>query len=243
MFKIYFYDNLKIAFEDIELEFNEDKYNTFMKYLDMIIKWNEKINLTSITDKEDIIKKHFIDSIKIYKFKNLIEKNKIIDIGTGAGFPGIPLKIANDNIDLTLVDSTLKKVNFLKEVIMELKFSKCFAIHQRAEQLCREVEFREKYDGAVSRAVANLNLLSELSLPLVKKGGYFIALKGPSVYDEIKLASNNINSLGGKIVEVKEIVIEKSDYKHNIVIIEKIKNTPREFPRKPKLLGKNICFT
>jgi len=219
------------------------KYDMFYKYLNLILDWNSVINLTSITDKKDIVQKHFIDSLKIFKFEPLLKMRNIIDIGTGAGFPGIPMKIANENINLTLVDSTLKKVNFLKEVTSSLKLDNCVSMHERAENICKDLEFREKYDGVVSRAVGNLSLLSEICLPLVKKGGYFIALKGPSIYDEIKYASLNIDILGGKINCVKEVVIENSEYRHNVLVIEKIKNTPTKYPRKPKLIGKNICFT
>lgn len=238
-----FFNDFQIAFNDLNLSFDDEKYNMFMKYLELIISWNEKINLTSITDKKEIVQKHFIDSIKIYKFEPLIKLKNIIDIGTGAGFPGIPMKIANNNVNMTLVDSTLKKIRFIDEVISDINLSQTNSVHERAEVLCRKVNYREKFDLVVSRAVANLTLLSEICLPLVKKDNYFVALKGPSVYEEIKNASNNIDILGGKIVEVKEIVIENTDYRHNIVVIEKRGYTPNVYPRKPKLIGKDICFT
>lgn len=241
--KIQFYDDMQIAFKDINLDFDEKKYDNFMEYLDLILTWNEKINLTSITGKREIIQKHFIDSIKIYKFAPLIELKNVIDIGTGAGFPGVPMKIANDSINIILVDSTLKKVKFLNELILKLKLTFASSLHERAENLCRQDVYREKFDLVVSRAVANLKLLSELCLPLVKMDKYFAVLKGPSVYEEIKDASSNISVLGGKIIDVKEVVIENSDYRHNIVIIEKRGNTPPIFPRKPKSIGKDICFT
>ncbi len=211
-----------------------------MTYLDLLLKWNDKINLTSIREKEDIIQKHFIDSVKIYKFTPLILSKNIIDIGTGAGFPGIPMKIANEDINITLVDSTLKKINFLKEVILNLNLSNCHPLQERAENLCKDANYREKFDCVVSRAVANLTLLSEICLPLVKIHGHFIALKGPSVLEEIKEASDNIRAIGGKVIDLLEIVIEDSDYKHNILVIEKVKNTPVIFPRRIKSLGKKI---
>ena len=241
--KIQFYDNFEIAFKDVNLDFDERKYNMFMQYLDLILKWNEKINLTSITDKKQIIQKHFIDSVKIYKFPSLIDLKNVIDIGTGAGFPGVPMKIANDSINITLVDSTLKKVKFLNELISKLKLTSTYSLHERAENLCRQDVYREKFDLVVSRAVANLKLLCEICLPLVKKDKYFVALKGPSVYEEIKDASKNIGIFGGRIVDVKEVNIETSNYRHNIVIIEKMEITPGIFPRKPKTIGKDACFT
>ncbi|AWI07484.1 16S rRNA (guanine(527)-N(7))-methyltransferase RsmG [Clostridium drakei] len=227
-----YFDIMSQACKDIGLPFNEDTYNKFNQYKDMIKDWNEKINLTAIVDDEQIFKKHFIDCIKIFKFSPLKEAKNIIDIGTGAGFPGIPIKIMKQELDLILLDSLNKRVNFLNEVVSKIKLNNVETIHGRAEDFSRQPKYREQVDIAVSRAVANLAVLSELCIPYVKVGGYFVAMKGPSVDDEIKDGKRAISILGGKIDDVIKISIEDSDLDHNLVIIEKIKETPKAYPRK-----------
>ncbi|GAA0726620.1 16S rRNA (guanine(527)-N(7))-methyltransferase RsmG [Clostridium malenominatum] len=234
-----YYDILEICSKDVGLDFNEEKYNKFIKYKEMIKEWNNKINLTAITEDDDIIKKHFIDSIKIYKFPILKDLNYIMDIGTGAGFPGIPMKIMDEKKHIVLLDSLNKRINFLNEVIAELDLTSISTLHGRAEDYSRKEEYREKFDGVVSRAVANLSVLSEFCLPYVKVNGYFIAMKGPAVDDEIKEASNAISILGGKIEDVIEVNIEDSDLKHNLVIIKKVKNISPKYPRKAGMVTKN----
>lgn len=228
---------METACNNVGLNFDEIKYNEFINYKDMIKQWNEKINLTAITEDEDIIKKHFIDSIKVFNFKEFHNANNIIDIGTGAGLPGIPIKIVKPELNIVLLDSLLKRVNFLKEVINKLKLESIKAIHGRAEDLARK-EYRDFFDVAVSRAVANLTLLSELSIPFVKINGYFVAMKGPNVNDEIKDAKNAISALGGVIEDIIEVTIEDSNLKHNLVIIRKKMETPKTFPRKPGVASK-----
>ncbi|AKA71257.1 16S rRNA (guanine(527)-N(7))-methyltransferase RsmG [Clostridium scatologenes] len=227
-----YFDIMSQACRDVELPFNEDTYNKFNQYKDMIKDWNEKINLTAIVDDEQIFKKHFIDCIKIFKFSPLKEAKNVIDIGTGAGFPGIPIKIMKQELDLILLDSLNKRVNFLNEVVSKIKLNNVETIHGRAEDFSRQPKYREQVDIAVSRAVANLAVLSELCIPYVKVGGYFVAMKGPSVDDEIKEGKRAISILGGKIDDVIKINIEDSDLDHNLVIIEKIKETPKAYPRK-----------
>lgn len=227
-----YFDIMSQACKDVGLPFNEDTYNKFNQYKDMIKDWNEKINLTAIVDDEQIFKKHFIDCIKIFKFSPLKEAKNIIDIGTGAGFPGIPIKIMKQELDLILLDSLNKRVNFLNEVVSKIKLNNVETIHGRAEDFSRQPKYREQVDIAVSRAVANLAVLSELCIPYVKVGGYFVAMKGPSVDDEIKDGKRAISILGGKIDDVIKINIEDSDLDHNLVIIEKIKETPKAYPRK-----------
>ena len=234
-----YYDILKTACNDVGLSFDEEKYNRFIKYKEMIQDWNNKINLTAITENEEIIKKHFIDSIKIFKFEELRDLNYIIDIGTGAGFPGIPMKIADENKQIVLLDSLNKRINFLNEVAGELDLKDIKTLHGRAEDYSRKDEFREKFDAVVSRAVANLAVLSEFCLPYAKVNGYFIAMKGPAVDDEIKEAGNAISMLGGKIEKIIEVNIEDSDLKHNLVVIKKIKSTPSKYPRKAGVVTKN----
>ncbi|MCI6276866.1 MAG: 16S rRNA (guanine(527)-N(7))-methyltransferase RsmG [Clostridium sp.] len=233
-----FFDIMKRASDDVEMQFSEDTYNKFIIYKSLLQEWNEKINLTAITDDDGIIKKHFIDCIKAFKFNGLKGNVKIIDVGTGAGFPGLPLGIMNSASEVVLLDSLNKRLNFLNLVIGELGLKNFTTIHGRAEENSRKKDFREKFDIATSRAVANLSVLSEFCLPYVKVGGYFVALKGPAVDEEISEAKNMIGQLGGKIKEVIEINIEDTDLKHNLVVIEKIKNTPDVYPRKMSSINK-----
>lgn len=233
-----YFDIMKKASDDVNMPFDEDKYNKFMLYKDLLKEWNEKINLTAITEDEAIIKKHFIDCIKAFKFGEVKDDISIIDVGTGAGFPGLPIGIMNENINVLLLDSLNKRINFLNDVIQKLNLKNFETIHGRAEEVSRKKEFREKFDIATSRAVANMCVLSELCLPYVKVGGYFIALKGPSVDEELQEAKNSIGTLGGKLEEVIQIEIEDTDLKHNIVIIKKIKETPKVYPRQSNSISK-----
>ncbi|MGE5627096.1 MAG: 16S rRNA (guanine(527)-N(7))-methyltransferase RsmG [Solirubrobacterales bacterium] len=232
-----YFELMESACRDVSLELNENKYKHFMHYKNLIQEWNEKINLTAITEDEEIIKKHFIDSIKVFNFKEFHNAKNVIDIGTGAGFPGIPIKIIKPDINIVLLDSLLKRVNFLNNVIDELNLKDIKAVHGRAEELAR-TGYRDHFDIAVSRAVANLTLLSELCLPFIKKNGYFVAMKGPNVDSELNDAKKAISSLGGKLVNVIEVTIEDSDLKHNLVVIRKIMDTPKQFPRKPGAASK-----
>ena len=233
-----YFDILKSACDDVGIEFDEKKYNDFIKYKELIQEWNEKINLTAITEDEEIIKKHFIDCIKIFKFEPLKSCNKIIDVGTGAGFPGLPIKIVDENKNVTLLDSLNKRIKFLQEVINQVNLKNIEAIHGRAEDYSKQ-QYRECFDAAVSRAVANLSVLTELCLPYVKVGGYFVAMKGPNAENEINEANKAITTLGGKLEQVIEVKIEDSDLNHNLVIIKKIKNTPKKYPRKAGMVSKN----
>ena len=231
---------MKDSIEKLGLTFDREKYEKFMVYKDLLKEWNKNINLTAIIDDEEIITKHFIDSIKAMEFQPLKNAKSIIDVGTGAGFPGIPLKIVSSDIELTLLDSLNKRINFLKEVGKVLELKNVEYIHSRAEDGGNDVNLRENFDIAVSRAVANLTLLSELRLPYVKVGGYFIALKGPSVDEEIESAAYAINLFGGKFIEKIEILVEGTDLKHNLIIIEKIKNTPNKYPRNSSNIKKPL---
>ncbi|WP_291569894.1 16S rRNA (guanine(527)-N(7))-methyltransferase RsmG [Clostridium sp. UBA4548] len=234
-----YYDILNEASNNEGLELNEDKYNKFIKYKELIKEWNEKINLTAITEDDEIIQKHFIDSIKVFKCEELKNAKKIIDIGTGGGFPGIPMKIINPASKIVLLDSLNKRINFLNEVIRELGLENIDTIHGRAEDFAQEIKYREKFDAAVSRAVANLAVLSEFCLPYVKVGGYFVALKGPAIDEEMKDAKNAIKLLGGEVERILKVDIEGSDLNHNLVVIKKIKDTPKKYPRKAGMVTKN----
>lgn len=234
-----YYNLLEMACHRVGADFNKDKYNQFMLYMDLLKEWNNKINLTRIIEDEDIIKKHFIDSINLLQFNEVYTAKNMIDIGTGAGFPGIPIKIMLPDIQVTLLDSLNKRVIFLEEVINKLNLKKIKVIHMRAEEGGRDKDLREAFDIAASRAVANLPALSEYCLPYVKKGGYFIALKGPKIEEEIDLGKAAISALGGEIFKIEEVIIEDTDLKHNLVIIKKEKNTSTIYPRKSKNLNKN----
>lgn len=232
-----YYDLLNEACKKVNIEFDEIMYDKFLKYKNLLQEWNQKINLTAIIDDDGIFKKHFLDCIKIFSFNEIAKAKKVIDVGTGAGFPGIPMKIVKPELEIVLLDSLLKRVNFLNEVIKELKLEKITAIHGRAEDFAANA-YRENFDIAVSRAVANLTVLSELCLPFVRPGGYFLAMKGPSVESEISDAKKAINVLGGELEKVVEVEIEDSDLKHNLVVIRKIHKTPKQYPRKPGAAAK-----
>ncbi|NLC65916.1 MAG: 16S rRNA (guanine(527)-N(7))-methyltransferase RsmG [Clostridium sp.] len=227
-----YYNLMKTSSENMNINFDKAHYEKFERYMRILQKWNEKINLTSIIEDKEIIQKHFIDSIKIFEFEEMENMEKIIDVGTGAGFPGIPIKIVKPEIKLTLLDSLNKRVKFLKEVGNELGLENIEYIHGRAEDFGNDNNYREQYDLATSRAVANMTVLSEYCLPFVKVGGYFIALKGPSVEDELRESEIALEKLGGRIKEIIEVDIEESDLKHNLVIVEKVSKTPANLPRR-----------
>lgn len=233
-----YFDIIKAECENIGLEINEEKYNKFIQYKDLMKEWNEKVNLTAITDDKEIVIKHFVDSIKAFEFKSLNSSVKIIDVGTGAGLPGIPIKIMNDNAEVVLLDSLQKRINFLNEVITTLKLKDIKTVHGRAEDFGTDLNYREKFDVAISRAVANMAVLAEFCLPFVKKNGYFVALKGPAVQEELDEAKKAIGVLGGKIEKVIKVNFENSDLDHNLVIIKKIKNTPKQYPRRAGTVSK-----
>ena len=233
-------DNIEILSRgtiDLGIELNENKKEQFIKYKDLLKEWNEKINITAITDDKEIYTKHFLDSLSPIITNLFNGDEKIIDIGTGGGFPGLPLKIYNNNLNVTLLDSLNKRIIFLNEVIKSLNLENIQAIHGRAEELGRTEDYREKYNICISRAVASLNTLSEYCIPFVKVGGYFISMKGPDVEEELKEAEKAINILGGKIIKTEKIKIPETDIIHSLIIIEKIKSTPTKYPRgagKPK---------
>lgn len=201
----------------------------FEKYQDLLLEWNEKINLTAITEEEEILNKHFIDSLTCATYIN--DNDKVIDIGSGAGFPGIPIKIVRPNSKFTLLDSLNKRIVYLNDVIEKLGLLNIEAIHGRAEEFGRNVAYREKYDVVTARAVANLKVLSEYCLPFIKVGGRFVCMKGSEYQAEIADAKEHIKLLGCEIREVKEIVLPDTDIMHSIIVIEKVRNTDKKFPR------------
>nr|WP_312576665.1 16S rRNA (guanine(527)-N(7))-methyltransferase RsmG [Sedimentibacter sp.] len=225
-------DILKNGFRELNLSYDRNKNEKFEKYKELLKDWNQKINITAIKNDEEIYIKHFLDSIIIINNNMESEKKSIIDVGTGGGFPGIPLKIANINYEVTLLDSLRKRIDFLSIVVKELGLDGVNLVHGRAEDFGQNEKYREKFDICVSRAVAPLNILSELCIPFVKIGGYFAAYKSENISEEIENSENAIIKLGGKIKEIKEIRIPSSNIIRKIVIIEKVKSTDKNYPRK-----------
>lgn len=220
------------------IELTEKQIEQFITYYEMLVEWNEVMNLTAITEFDDVMKKHFIDSISLIKAYDVKRTVSVIDVGTGAGFPGLALKIAYPNLQVTLLDSLNKRINFLNAVIEKLNLIGVEAIHGRAEDFAKAGKLREKYDLCVSRAVANLSTLSEYCLPFVKEGGQFISYKSEKIVEEKEAAENAIKILGGKVSNQVEFTLSDSDIYRNLFVIEKVKQTPKKYPRKAGLPGK-----
>ena len=225
-----FKEKMIINVDKLGITLSEIQLKQFYNYMNLLIEWNKKINLTAITEPNEIILKHFVDSLTISKY--ISDGTRVVDVGTGAGFPGIPLKIYRQDIEITLLDSLQKRINFLDEVIRELNLEKIETIHSRVEDFGKDKKYREKFDIATSRAVANLATLSEYLLPLVKVGGKVISMKGSLIEEELENSKNAIKILGGKIERVDEFDLPNSDISRNIVLIDKIKETPNKYPRK-----------
>ena len=203
----------------------------FEKYMNILLDWSSKINLTAITEKEDIILKHFKDSLSVEK--HIPSGARVIDVGTGAGFPGVPLKIVRNDISLTLLDSLNKRIKFLDELLKELDINDVETVHSRAEEAGHNKAYREQYDIAISRAVANLSVLSEYLLPFVKVGGYAICMKGPNIEEELNNSKTAIKELGGEIERIENFKLETTDIERNIILIKKVKPISGKYPRKP----------
>ena len=225
-----FKDNLKEFLKEINIDITLEQTENFYKFMNLLLEWNEKINLTALTSQEDIILKHFVDSLTVLKY--IKSKESIVDIGTGAGFPGIPIALMYKDNNITLVDSLNKRINFLEEVKRQMNIKNVVTIHTRAEEFGQNKQYRENFDIAVSRAVANLSVLAEYLIPLVKLGGKIICMKGSSVLEEINNSKLAIKELGGEIKQIEEFYLPRTDMKRNVIIIEKVKNTPKKYPRK-----------
>ena len=219
-------ENLK----ELDIELSEKQLKQFYDYMNILIEWNKVMNLTNIIEPEEVIKKHFIDSLTV--LKHIKEDDSIIDVGTGAGFPGIPIKIAYPKTKITLLDSLNKRIKFLDEVINKLELKDIKTIHGRAEEFAHNNNYRENYNIAIARAVASLNVLSEYLLPFVKVGRHAIGMKGTKGKEEAIEGENAIKILGGKIKEIQEFELPKTDIYRAIIIIEKEKITNKKYPRK-----------
>ena len=231
-FKRIMIENLK----EINIYLSDFQLEQFYNYMNILIEWNKFMNLTGITDPKEIIIKHFIDSLTVL---DKIDKNNTIrDVGTGAGFPGIPIKIASPDTEVVLLDSLNKRVNFLNEVIKKLQLKGIKTIHGRAEDYGRDKNYREKYDVAIARAVAPLNILLEYLMPFVRVKGKCLCMKGANSEEEISLSKRAIEKLGGKLIYTEEFLIPNTDMKRKIVEIEKIKNTEEKYPRKAGIPSK-----
>ncbi len=223
----------KKGLDELNIEVTERQIVQFKTYSQLLKEWNQKMNLTAITDDEGISVKHFLDCILPLKYIKIPENATMVDVGTGAGFPGFPIKIMRADIKATLIDSLKKRVTFLEEVSAKCSIADIECIHGRAEDLGKDKKLRESFDIVVSRAVANLRVLSEYSLPFVKCGGMFVALKAEGIDEELAEAKAMIGNLGGKVAEVISAPLPESDIVRKLVVIKKEKETPKQFPRKP----------
>ncbi|MGN1124378.1 MAG: 16S rRNA (guanine(527)-N(7))-methyltransferase RsmG [Eubacterium sp.] len=227
------YDLLTSEAKKLGIDLGEYGADRFDTYAERLVRWNEHINLTAITEPDDIVIKHFIDSLYIMKYVKFKEGEQIADVGTGAGFPGLPLLFANpDTVDVTFVDSSGKRIGFIKDVLNNTGLI-ARRVHERAEILGKDPEFRERFDYATARAVAPLNVLCEYCLPLVKVGGLFVSLKGSSGMQELESATNAIEILGGEVARAEEYSLPNGDGR-SIIIIRKVSQTPTKYPRKSK---------
>ena len=218
--------------ETLGIRLTDVQKRQFDRYYELLIEWNRVMNLTGITEYDEVNLKHFTDSLTIVRIKEMKNVSTMIDVGTGAGFPGIPIKIAFPHIKVTLLDSLNKRIKFLDQIVEELGLDDVVTLHGRAEDYAKKDEYREKFDLCASRAVANLSTLSEYCLPFIKKGGCFVSYKSADSDEEIKMSEKALDILGGKIEKIDKFTLPGSDMGRALVMIEKVKNTPRKYPRK-----------
>lgn len=235
-----FKDRLSRELNQFSIILENLQINQFYQYYELLDEWNKVMNLTAITDQKEVITKHFVDSLALVKAMGEIstKEYKIIDIGTGAGFPGIPLKIAFPQLKITLMDSLNKRIKFLNEVIEQLGLKEITAMHSRAEDLGRDKDYREKYDLSVSRAVANLSTLSEYCMPFVKPGGFFISYKSGKIEEELSSAKHAIFLLGGKVNGIESFMLDGAEAERTLIKIEKVSEISKKYPRKAGVPGK-----
>ena len=225
-------DRFLKSLEKLNIHLNEKQVYQFMKYYEMLIETNKVMNLTAITDFDEVIDKHFVDSLALIQAIDLNKELKVIDVGTGAGFPGIPLKIAFPELDILLLGSLNKRIHFLDQVISELGLENIQTIHGRAEDFGKNPLYREKFDLCVSRAVANLSTLSEYCVPFVKVDGYFISYKSGKVQEELDASRHAVDILGGKVEKCLNYALADTDMERSLVVIHKLKPTKKAYPRK-----------
>lgn len=223
---------------ELGIQLTDVQKEQFDRYYELLIEWNKVMNLTGITDYDEVNLKHFTDSLTIVRINEMNDVSTLIDIGTGAGFPGLPIKIAFPHIKVVLLDSLNKRIKFLDKVIEELNLDNVVTLHGRAEDYAKKVEYREQFDVCVSRAVANLSTLSEYCMPFIKKGGCFVSYKSAESDEEISKSENAINLLGGKMDKIEKFILPGSDMGRALVKINKVKNTPKKYPRKSGVPGK-----
>ena len=231
-------DRFKSELDKIGITLTDDQKKQFDQYYRLLVEWNKVMNLTGIVDYDEVNLKHFTDSLTIVKVIDMKKIRCLIDVGTGAGFPGIPIKIAYPHIKVVLLDSLNKRIKFLNTVIDELGLTDIYAVHGRAEDMAKKGEYREVFDLCVSRAVSNLSTLSEYCIPFVRKKGSFVSYKSVSADEEIKQSENALNILGGKIENVDKFVLPDTEMGKTLVKIRKIRNTPGKYPRKAGIPAK-----
>ena len=225
-------DILKKGIEDLGLRCSDETIDKFSKYREILVEWNQKMNLTGIEEEKEVYIKHFLDSLASVKKGYIKDGMSIIDVGTGAGFPGLPLKICLENSKVTLLDSLNKRINFLNEVCTNINIDDIELIHGRAEDFGKNEDYREQYDIATARAVAGLPILMEFCAPFIKVGGYFVCLKGPNADSELEESSKAMEVLGLEFIEKIDVELPEIELKHNIVVFKKVNSTPAKYPRK-----------
>lgn len=225
-------DILKKGIEDLGLKCSDETIDKFSKYRELLVEWNQKMNLTGIEEEKEVYIKHFLDSVAAVKKGYIKDGMSIIDVGTGAGFPGLPLRICLENSKVTLLDSLNKRINFLSEVCTNINIDDIELIHGRAEDFGKDEKYREQYDIATARAVAGLPILMEFCVPFIKVGGYFVCLKGPNADTELEESRKAMEVLGLEFVEKIDVELPEIELKHNIVVFKKVNSTPAKYPRK-----------
>lgn len=221
----------KRGLEELEIELTEKQFQQFIQYYELLVEKNKVMNLTGITEWEEVVQKHFLDSLSLVYAVDIEDGMKMLDLGTGAGFPGIPLKIAFPQIDIVLLDSLNKRIKFLQEVIDTLGLKKIKAFHGRAEEFAQKKEYREKFEVVVSRAVANLSTLSEYCIPFLEIGGAFVSYKSGEIQEELEQADRAILELGGSLASIETFTLPDSDVSRSLVVIEKEESTKKKYPR------------
>ena len=236
---MYSIESFKKKVNMLHIELSDEQYNQYVTYYEMVVEKNKVMNLTAITEFDEVVEKHFLDSLSLVEVADLHKSQKVLDLGTGAGFPGIPLKIAFPELEITLMDSLNKRILFLQDVIDELSLENVEAVHGRAEEAARNKNYREQFDLCLSRAVANISTLSEYCLPFVKVGGAFISYKSSNIDEELDQGKKGIYLLGGKVSDVHKFSLPDSDLQRSFVVIQKEKKTPKAYPRKAGMPSKD----